>query len=209
MLHTSIAPTVATPLPSDRSRDYELIRRAIAFLSETWAEQPSLDRLADHLQLSPAHCQKLFKRWCGLEPQGVRAGHHRRPRARPARRLGQRARRRLRGGPLRRQPAARPVRLARGHDAWRLQAPRRGAGDGLRLPCLAVRRGAADRHRARAGRPRLRRRGQRPDAAGRAGRHDAALAQGALRRGAGQDRAACAADLRRARRARTSRCGSS
>jgi len=69
MLHTSIAPTVATPLPSDRSRDYELIRRAIAFLSATWAEQPSLDRLADHLQLSPAHCQKLFKRWCGLSPK--------------------------------------------------------------------------------------------------------------------------------------------
>jgi AraC family transcriptional regulator, regulatory protein of adaptative response / methylated-DNA-[protein]-cysteine methyltransferase len=69
MLHTSIAPTVATPLPSDRSRDYELIRRAIAFLSEIWAEQPSLDRLANHLQLSPAHCQKLFKRWCGLSPK--------------------------------------------------------------------------------------------------------------------------------------------
>src|SRR5215510_11191511 len=69
MLHTSIAPNLATPLPSDRSRDYELIRRAIAFLSETWAEQPSLDRLAGHLQLSPAHCQKLFKRWCGLSPK--------------------------------------------------------------------------------------------------------------------------------------------
>jgi AraC family transcriptional regulator of adaptative response/methylated-DNA-[protein]-cysteine methyltransferase len=69
MLHTSIAPTAANPLPSDRSRDYELIRRAIAFLSETWAEQPSLDRLAEHLSLSPAHCQKLFKRWCGLSPK--------------------------------------------------------------------------------------------------------------------------------------------
>ena len=43
--------------------------------------------------------------------------------------------------------------------------------------------------------PRLRRRGQGPDAAGRAGRHDAALAQGALRRGAREDRAACPADL--------------
>jgi AraC family transcriptional regulator of adaptative response/methylated-DNA-[protein]-cysteine methyltransferase len=69
MLHTSITPTLAAPLPSDRSRDYELIRRAIAFLSETWAEQPSLDRLADQLALSPAHCQKLFKRWCGLSPK--------------------------------------------------------------------------------------------------------------------------------------------
>jgi AraC family transcriptional regulator of adaptative response/methylated-DNA-[protein]-cysteine methyltransferase len=69
MLHTSITPQEPTPLSADRSRDYALIRRAIAFLSETWAEQPSLERLAAHLGLSPAHCQKLFKRWCGLSPK--------------------------------------------------------------------------------------------------------------------------------------------
>jgi AraC family transcriptional regulator of adaptative response/methylated-DNA-[protein]-cysteine methyltransferase len=69
MLHTSIVTDTATPLTADRSRDYDLIRRAIAFLSETWTEQPSLDRLAAHLGLSPAHCQKLFKRWCGLSPK--------------------------------------------------------------------------------------------------------------------------------------------
>ncbi|HET7156038.1 MAG TPA: bifunctional helix-turn-helix domain-containing protein/methylated-DNA--[protein]-cysteine S-methyltransferase [Hyphomicrobiaceae bacterium] len=69
MLHTAIATATATPLGPDRSRDYALIRRAIAFLSETWTEQPSLDQLAAHLGLSPAHCQKLFKRWCGLSPK--------------------------------------------------------------------------------------------------------------------------------------------
>jgi AraC family transcriptional regulator of adaptative response/methylated-DNA-[protein]-cysteine methyltransferase len=69
MLHTSIATGAAAALSPDRSRDYALIRSAIAFLSETWAEQPSLDRLAEHLGLSPAHCQKLFKRWCGLSPK--------------------------------------------------------------------------------------------------------------------------------------------
>src|SRR2546423_11901799 len=71
MLHpsTSTASDIAAPLPTGRSRDYELIRRAIAFLSATWTEQPSLERLADHLGLSPAHCQKLFKRWCGLSPK--------------------------------------------------------------------------------------------------------------------------------------------
>ena len=69
MLHTSIDTATATPLSADRSRDYDLIRRAIAFLSETWAEQPSLERLAQHLHLSPTHCQKLFKRWCGLSPK--------------------------------------------------------------------------------------------------------------------------------------------
>jgi AraC family transcriptional regulator, regulatory protein of adaptative response / methylated-DNA-[protein]-cysteine methyltransferase len=69
MLNTQTTIAPAAPLTTDRSRDYELIRRAIAFLSATWTEQPSLDRLAEHLGLSPAHCQKLFKRWCGLSPK--------------------------------------------------------------------------------------------------------------------------------------------
>src|SRR5262252_11155908 len=69
MLQTTTTSPTAIPLASDRRRDYELIRRAIAFLSATWTEQPPLDRLAEHLGLSPAHCQKLFKRWCGLSPK--------------------------------------------------------------------------------------------------------------------------------------------
>ena len=69
MLHTSIASPTPAPPAADQTSDYQLIRRAISFLSETWAEQPSLDRLAQHLGLSPAHCQKLFKRWCGLSPK--------------------------------------------------------------------------------------------------------------------------------------------
>jgi AraC family transcriptional regulator, regulatory protein of adaptative response / methylated-DNA-[protein]-cysteine methyltransferase len=69
MLQTSLASQPTIPLATDRSRDYALIRRAIAFLSATWTEQPSLDRLAEQLGLSPAHCQKLFKRWCGLSPK--------------------------------------------------------------------------------------------------------------------------------------------
>lgn len=64
------------------ARDYEIVRRAIAYLSETWEEQPDLERLARHLGLSPAHCQKLFKRWCGLSPkefvQAITADHARR-----------------------------------------------------------------------------------------------------------------------------------
>ena len=59
----------AGPQREDRERDYDLVRRAISFLSETWDQQPDLDRLAQHLGLSPAHCQKLFKRWCGLSPK--------------------------------------------------------------------------------------------------------------------------------------------
>ena len=69
MLQSNIPTQTAAPLGADRAQDYELIRRAIAFLSATWTEQPSLERLAQHLGLSPAHCQKLFKRWCGLSPK--------------------------------------------------------------------------------------------------------------------------------------------
>ena len=53
----------------DQLRDYELITRSIRFLSQSWREQPSLDELAEHLGLSPAYCQRLFKRWCGLSPK--------------------------------------------------------------------------------------------------------------------------------------------
>jgi AraC family transcriptional regulator of adaptative response/methylated-DNA-[protein]-cysteine methyltransferase len=59
----------ARPQTVGGDRDYDQIRRAIAFLSAKWEEQPSLDRLAEHLGLSPAHTQKLFKRWCGLSPK--------------------------------------------------------------------------------------------------------------------------------------------
>jgi AraC family transcriptional regulator of adaptative response/methylated-DNA-[protein]-cysteine methyltransferase len=71
MLHTNplTKSKSAAALGPDRTGDYTLIRRAIAFLSANWTEQPSLERLAAHLGLSPAHCQKLFKRWCGLSPK--------------------------------------------------------------------------------------------------------------------------------------------
>ena len=65
----------------DTARDYDTVRSAIAFLTQTWEEQPDLDRLAQHLRLSPEYCQKLFKRWCGLSPkefvQAVTADHAR------------------------------------------------------------------------------------------------------------------------------------
>jgi AraC family transcriptional regulator of adaptative response/methylated-DNA-[protein]-cysteine methyltransferase len=69
MLQTATPTDTATRLTADRSRDYDLIRRAVAFLTGSWTEQPSLDALAAHLGLSPTHCQKLFKRWCGLSPK--------------------------------------------------------------------------------------------------------------------------------------------
>ena len=66
---TAMLQTPKPPMSAAATRDYDLVRRAIAFLSESWEEQPSLERLADHLGLSPAHTQKVFKRWCGLSPK--------------------------------------------------------------------------------------------------------------------------------------------
>lgn len=67
-LATASKDHMAVPLTKS-SKDYDVVRRAIAYLSEQWTEQPDLDDLADHLGLSAAHCQKLFKRWCGLSPK--------------------------------------------------------------------------------------------------------------------------------------------
>lgn len=61
-------PIGATAL-APQCRDYDTVRRAIRFLSERAGEQPELHALAAHLKLSPAHTQKLFKRWCGLSPK--------------------------------------------------------------------------------------------------------------------------------------------
>ncbi|MGI9406193.1 MAG: methylated-DNA--[protein]-cysteine S-methyltransferase [Hyphomicrobiaceae bacterium] len=49
--------------------DYNRVRRGIAFLSDNWRDHPDLDLLAEEMGLSPGHCQKLFKRWCGLSPK--------------------------------------------------------------------------------------------------------------------------------------------
>lgn len=66
---TGIDTPRSTASSSGGGRDYDLIRSAISFLSKHWTEQPSLGVLAEHMGLSPAHCQRVFKRWCGLSPK--------------------------------------------------------------------------------------------------------------------------------------------
>ncbi len=67
MLHVS-KPDNSLALPA-ATPDYHHIRRAIAFLTENWQDQPSLERLAAHLGIGSTHTQKLFTRWCGLSPK--------------------------------------------------------------------------------------------------------------------------------------------
>ncbi len=57
------------PVEPAASEDYTRITRAITYLIEHAAEQPGLDQLAAHLQLSPFHLQRLFSRWAGTTPK--------------------------------------------------------------------------------------------------------------------------------------------
>jgi len=52
-----------------QTHDYDLVKHTLAFISENWREQPSLDTLADQAGLSPTHLQRLFTRWAGLSPK--------------------------------------------------------------------------------------------------------------------------------------------
>jgi len=49
--------------------DYDRIAKAIVFITEHVAQQPSLDEIAAHLHLSPVHFQHLFSRWAGVTPK--------------------------------------------------------------------------------------------------------------------------------------------
>ncbi|APF38754.1 bifunctional helix-turn-helix domain-containing protein/methylated-DNA--[protein]-cysteine S-methyltransferase [Chelatococcus daeguensis] len=49
--------------------DYERVRRIIAFISERWRSQPSLDDMAAHAGLTTTQVHNLFRRWCGLSPK--------------------------------------------------------------------------------------------------------------------------------------------
>jgi AraC family transcriptional regulator, regulatory protein of adaptative response / methylated-DNA-[protein]-cysteine methyltransferase len=49
--------------------DYARVEQAIRFLEQRFQEQPSLEAVAGALGLSPAHFQRLFRRWAGISPK--------------------------------------------------------------------------------------------------------------------------------------------
>jgi AraC family transcriptional regulator, regulatory protein of adaptative response / methylated-DNA-[protein]-cysteine methyltransferase len=52
-----------------QTNDYELVKHTLAFISENWRDQPSLETLADQAGLSTTHLQRLFTHWAGLSPK--------------------------------------------------------------------------------------------------------------------------------------------
>ena len=49
--------------------DYDRIEKAIGYIVGHVNSQPSLDDVAEHLNLSPWHFQRLFRRWAGISPK--------------------------------------------------------------------------------------------------------------------------------------------
>ena len=57
-----------TPMSAAHS-DYEMVRRAIAFISEQWRQQPEIDAIAEAAGVSATELHHLFRRWAGLTPK--------------------------------------------------------------------------------------------------------------------------------------------
>lgn len=72
MLHTNaeFAPAPATTLdPEGPVADYDRVRKALAFMTGSWREQPSTEAIAAHVGLSPSHLHHVFRRWAGITPK--------------------------------------------------------------------------------------------------------------------------------------------
>ncbi|QFU17571.1 bifunctional helix-turn-helix domain-containing protein/methylated-DNA--[protein]-cysteine S-methyltransferase [Microvirga thermotolerans] len=59
----------ALQVPDEPRSDYERVRSIVAYISERWREQPSLEDIAEHVGLSTTHVHHLFRRWAGLSPK--------------------------------------------------------------------------------------------------------------------------------------------
>ena len=57
-----------TPLACAAS-DYDIVRRAIVYISEHWRAQPEIEAIAQAAGVSATELHHLFRRWAGLTPK--------------------------------------------------------------------------------------------------------------------------------------------
>ncbi|MEA2992647.1 MAG: AraC family transcriptional regulator [Alphaproteobacteria bacterium] len=69
MLQTSAIKldSLAAPIPA--TADYDLVRRAVAFISEQWRAQPEIGAIAEAAGVTATELHHLFRRWAGLTPK--------------------------------------------------------------------------------------------------------------------------------------------
>jgi len=67
---------------SHAAADYDIVRRAIAFISEHWRDQPETEAIAAAAGVTATELHHLFRRWAGLTPkaflQAITLDHARR-----------------------------------------------------------------------------------------------------------------------------------
>lgn len=66
---TMIADLATPPATPSPTADYDVVRRVIEFISQSWRDQPSLDQIASFVGMPPLSLQRLFTRWAGLSPK--------------------------------------------------------------------------------------------------------------------------------------------
>nr|WP_067053560.1 methylated-DNA--[protein]-cysteine S-methyltransferase [Mucilaginibacter sp. L294] len=56
-------------MKSQQELDYNRIAQAISYFKENFKAQPKLEDVAEHVNLSPFHFQRMFKEWAGVTPK--------------------------------------------------------------------------------------------------------------------------------------------
>ncbi len=49
--------------------DYDTVRRILAYITENWRAQPTIEAIAEAAGATPTDVHHLFRRWCGLTPK--------------------------------------------------------------------------------------------------------------------------------------------
>jgi AraC family transcriptional regulator, regulatory protein of adaptative response / methylated-DNA-[protein]-cysteine methyltransferase len=63
-------PVKLTPVEFDAgTSDYEIVQRAIAYVTEHFREQPEVEAIAKAVGVDTRTLTELFRRWCGLSPK--------------------------------------------------------------------------------------------------------------------------------------------
>jgi AraC family transcriptional regulator of adaptative response/methylated-DNA-[protein]-cysteine methyltransferase len=70
MEDTMLSPDrVAFAPMQDAASDYDIVRRAIGFISEQWRKQPEIEEIAHAVGVTATELHHLFRRWSGLTPK--------------------------------------------------------------------------------------------------------------------------------------------
>lgn len=54
---------------TEKAFNYHIVAKAIGYLVDNFKKQPSLEQIAENVNLSPFHFQKIFTDWAGVSPK--------------------------------------------------------------------------------------------------------------------------------------------